>query len=142
MDPQRTQTCSPTSGSSHPSTRLTMTRLSTCWCTTLVMALVTAPLHGPGAQQIRPAAVANRSDSTVSDTTRQATPNVAFPPESRSGHVVNGAIGGAVLGGLFGFIAYQRDKSGDGFFPSLVIGAGAIAGALVGTVVGLLWPTR
>ena len=119
-----------------------MTRLSAYRCTTLVMALATAPLHGLGAQQIRPAAVANRSDSTVSDTARQVTPNVAFPPGSRSRHVVNGAIGGAVLGGLYGFIADQRDKSGDGFFPPIVIGAGAIAGALVGTVVGLLWPTR
>ena len=34
-----------------------MTRLSTYCCTTLVIALANAPLHGLGAQQIRPAAV-------------------------------------------------------------------------------------
>ena len=106
------------------------------------MALVTAPLHSLGAQQIRPAAVAHRSNATVSDTARPLPPNVALPPGSRSDHVVIGAVGGAVLGGLFGFIADQRDKSGEGFIAPVVIGAGAIAGALVGTVVGLLWPTR
>ena len=106
------------------------------------MALATAPLHGLGAQQIRPAAVVHRSDSPVSDTVRQETHNVALPPGSRSDHVAIGAVGGAVLGGLYGFILDQRDKSGEGFIPPVVIGAGAIAGALVGTVVGLLWPTR
>ena len=119
-----------------------MTRLSTHWCTTLVIALATAPLHGLGAQQIRTAAVAHRSASAVSDTARQVNPNVAFPPGSRSRHVVNGAVGGAVLGGLYGFIEDRRDKSGEGFIAPVMIGAGAIAGALVGTVVGLLWPTR
>lgn len=127
---------------SHRLTQLTMTRLLTYWCTTLVMVLVTAPLHGLGAQEIRPAAVANRSDSTVSDTARQVTPNVALPPGSRSRHVVNGAVGGAFLGGLYGFIVDQRDKSGEGFIAPVMIGAGAIAGVLIGTVVGLLWPTR
>lgn len=112
------------------------------WCTTLAIALAIAPLHAPGAQQIRPAAVAHPSDSTVSDTARQVTPNVAFPPGSRSLHVVNGAFGGAVLGGLYGFIEDRRDKSGEGFIAPVMIGAGAIAGVLVGTLVGLLWPTR
>lgn len=117
-----------------------MIRLSALWRIALVMAGTTATLQSLGAQQIRPVAVVQRSASAVGDGA-SGVPNVSLPPGSRSRHVVIGFAAGAVGGGIFGLTVDLRDKSGDGFIPAVWIGLGAILGGLIGTLVGLVWPT-
>ena len=59
---------------------------------------------------------------------------------SRAVHTGRGAIIGAVLGGVFGFVANQQDHTGEGLIAPVMIGGGAALGAVAGALVGLVWP--
>ncbi|CAN5762739.1 hypothetical protein BH11GEM1_BH11GEM1_16210 [soil metagenome] len=119
-----------------------MPRLLTSECIALVLsAFLTLP-QDVHAQRISPTAVTYASVMTIPAATRKLdSQNALFREGSRSQHVVTGMFIGAAAGGVYGAIADARDHSGEGFIAPVVIGAGAVAGLLVGATVGALWPT-
>ncbi len=100
----------------------------------LVLSAARQPL---AAQTLAPRAVtlsqALTNGNVVSETN-------TISSERRQQHAVVGGMIGAAAGGIFGFYAHQKDRTGEGLIAPVMIGAGALAGALAGTVVGLLWP--
>ena len=49
---------------------------------------------------------------------------------------------GAVVGGALGYVADRRDHTGEGLIAPVMIGAGAVAGAIPGALIGLLLPVH
>jgi hypothetical protein len=94
------------------------------------------------AQRVTPVAV-RRAD--VSGRHQSRDRSIAALPaagSSRAGHAAWGALAGAVVGGVLGFLIDQSDHTGEGLSAPVMVGGGALLGAGIGALAGALVPSR
>src|SRR5689334_20577219 len=60
----------------------------------------------------------------------------------RVAHAGYGALVGALIGGTLGFLVDREDHTGEGLIAPVMIAGGAVLGAVVGSLVGLVLPAH
>jgi len=109
----------------------------------LLALLVVGWSRAAEAQRVTPVGVSRAQVSTLNQTRSRGSSTAALPmaASSRAGHAAWGALTGAVVGGVLGFLIDQDDHTGEGLSAPVMVGGGALLGACIGMLVGALVPT-
>ena len=110
----------------------------------LLALLVAGWSNGAGAQRVAPIAVSTTRTPGPRqvDMLHASTLRFRVAPASRAEHAAWSALAGAVVGGVLGFLIHQNDHTGEGLNAPVMISGGAVLGACVGAIVGVMIPTE